>query len=120
MADLQKHRGGCHCGKVRYEMETDLAQVIACNCSICSKHGLLVSFVPAEKFVLLSGEDELKEYLFNKKHIRHQFCRSCGVEPFARGEMPGTKKPMVAINVRCLDNVDLAALKLTPFDGKSM
>jgi hypothetical protein len=47
------------------------------------------------------------------------FCRVCGVETFGKGKGPdGTE--MVAINVRCLDGADPAALKLTPFDGKSM
>ena len=89
MADIPKREGGptreggCHCGKVRYQVATDLAKVMACNCSICSKHGLILTFVPEAQFKLLSGDGELQEYLFNKHVIHHQFCRSCGVEPFA-------------------------------------
>jgi hypothetical protein len=119
MADLSKHQGGCHCGKVRYEVETDMAQVLSCNCSICQKRGALLTFVEASKFKLLSGEGDLTDYQFNKKIIHHLFCRTCGVGSFARGIGPGGKK-MVAINVRCLDEVDLGALKPTAFDGKSM
>ena len=64
------------------------------------------------------GEDSLTEYLFNRHVIRHQFCRTCGIEPFAYGAMPdGT--PMVAINVNCLDGVDPRALPATRFDGRS-
>jgi hypothetical protein len=118
MPELQTHRGACHCGAVRYTAETDLAQVIECNCSICSKHGLLISFVPEDKFVLLSGDGHLKEYLFNTHKIHHQFCQACGTEPFAYGTAPDGKK-MVALNVRCLDGVDIAVLKTTPFDGRS-
>ena len=61
MPELQTHQGACHCGAVRYTAETDLAQVIQCNCSICSKHGLLISFVPEDKFTLLSGDGNLKD-----------------------------------------------------------
>ncbi len=126
MADIPKREdgptreGGCHCGKVRYQVATDLAKVMSCNCSICSKHGLILTFVPEAQFKLLSGDGELQEYLFNKHIIHHQFCRSCGVEPFARGTAPGANAPMVAINVRCLDGIDVASLKPTPFDGRSL
>ena len=120
MADAPMREGGCHCGKVRYQVATDLAKLVSCNCSICSKHGLILTFVPEAQFKLLSGAEELQEYLFNKHVIHHQFCRTCGVEPFARGTAPGTNTPTVAINVRCLDGIDVAALKPTPFDGKSL
>ncbi len=111
--------GGCHCGQVRYAVETDLAQVIACNCSICTKHGLILTFVPEQRFRLLAGADSLATYRFNKHVIAHQHCTNCGVEPFARGRMPdGTA--MVAVNLRCLDDIDLSSLNPTPFDGRSL
>ena len=118
MSEAQKYTGGCHCGQVRYEVETDLSMVISCNCSICSKKGLLLTFAPVEKFSLVSGESDLIDYQFNKHVVHHLFCARCGVESFARGQMPdGT--PMVAVNVRCLDGVDVSELTLTPFDGRS-
>jgi hypothetical protein len=119
MPELQMHRGGCHCGKVRFEVEADLRQILACNCSICAKHGLLLTFVGADKLKLLAGENELTDYQFNKKVIHHLFCRSCGVECFGRGTAPDGNE-MIAINIRCLDGIDLGALKTTPFDGKSL
>jgi hypothetical protein len=120
MADAQSRQGGCHCGKVRYEVETDLKQVIACNCSICTKHGLLLTFVPEDKFKLISGAGDLKEYLFNKHRIAHQFCTTCGVETFARGQAPGTQQVTYAVNVRGLDDIDIGALTPKPFDGKKL
>jgi hypothetical protein len=119
MSDLTTYTGGCHCGTVRYEAEADLGHVIACNCSICQKHGLLLTFIPAAQFRLLSGEDALGEYLFARKTVHHLFCRTCGVESFARGSMPDGA-PVVAVNVRCLDDVDIGQLSPTPFDGKSL
>jgi hypothetical protein len=88
-----------------------------CNCSICSRTGTLLSFVPANAFTLEKGEDSLTDYQFNKKHIHHLFCRVCGVRSFARGQ--GPNGPMVAINTRCLEDVDAATLPLQRFDGKS-
>jgi len=119
MPDPKNHAGGCHCGAVRYQATSDLAQVLSCNCSICQKRGALLTFIPAEQFKLLSGEDALTDYQFNRKIIHHLFCKTCGVGSFARGKGPDGRE-MVAINVRCLDDVDLALLAVTPFDGKSM
>ena len=118
MTEPATHTGGCHCGKVRYEVTMAIGQVVSCNCSICTKRGLLLAFAGPDDFKLLSGADELQDYLFHKHKIHHLFCRTCGVESFARGQAPGTGKEMIAINVRCLDDIDVTALKLRPVDGQ--
>jgi len=103
---------------VRYSVEIDLSKpVMQCNCSICSRTGTLLSFVPPDAFTLEKGGDSLTDYQFNRKHIHHLFCRVCGVRSFARGQ--GPSGPMVAINTRCLEDVDAATLPLQSFDGKS-
>ena len=112
------HTGGCHCGQIRYEVTLDLDRVISCNCSICTKAGSLLSAVSPEQFRLDSGKDVLSDYTFNKHIIHHLFCPDCGIRPFARGKLPDGSE-MMMINVRCLDNVDVAALKPQPFDGRS-
>ena len=94
-------------------------KAVACNCSHCSRAGWLLSFVPAESFKLLSGEDQLQEYLFNKKHIHHQFCRTCGVHPFSRAN-DKHGKPTISVNLRCLADVDPSKLQVQMFDGKSL
>ena len=114
-----KHSGGCHCGRVRFDVEVDLAQVIACNCSICSKLGVLWTFVEPAQFTLHGERDELTLYQFNRHVIHHRFCPVCGVEAFADGSGPDGKA-MIAVNVRCLDDVDVDALTVAPFDGKSL
>ena len=115
---MQTYEGGCHCGKVRYRATADISTVMECNCSHCAKKGFLLAFTPIENFELASGEDALTEYRFNKGAIQHLFCSTCGVQSFARGAMPdGTK--MAAINVRCLDEVDIAVLERKPVDGRS-
>lgn len=116
---MQTYTGGCHCGRVRYEATTDLAHVIECNCSHCSKKAFLLNFIPAHQFKLLSGEEALTDYQFNKKHIHHVFCQTCGVQSFGYG--PGPQGGvMYAINVRCMEGVDVSRLTITPFDGKSV
>lgn len=119
MSETKTYTGGCHCGKVRFEVQADLGSVISCNCSICAKSGSLLTFTPAERFKLLSGEDALSDYLFNQKKIHHLFCSNCGVRSFASGIGPdGTE--MRAVNVRCLDDVDIESLTPTHYDGKSL
>lgn len=115
----ETHTGGCHCGAVRYEVTVDLANVLSCNCSYCTKVAPLLTFTTPDNFRLHSGADHVSEYRFNTRNIRHLFCNTCGVESFARGIGPDGSE-MIAINARCLDGVDPAKLDALPFDGKNM
>jgi hypothetical protein len=117
--ESRTYQGGCHCGRVRFEATSDLAHVASCNCSICSKRGALWAFVKAPQFKLLQGDGDLTDYQFAKKKIHHLFCQSCGVGSYSRGLAPNGEETF-AINVRCLDDVDAAALTPMPFNGKSL
>ena len=118
MSESKTHAGGCHCGRVRYQVDLDLSKpVISCNCSMCGRAGTLLTFVPAESFRLLSGEAVLREYKFNHLVIQHLFCGTCGIKSFARGK-GRDGGDQIAINARCLDDVDLDALNVQKFDGK--
>ena len=112
-----KHSGGCHCGKVRFEAAIDLDRTIQCNCSICTKRGSILSATTASRFNLLSGENNLVDYQFNRYNIHHLFCSTCGTESFARGKTPDGIE-MVMVNVRCLDDIDISKLSPQFFDGK--
>jgi hypothetical protein len=114
-----KYTGSCHCGKVRYEVEGELKGAMACNCSICSRKGSLLWFVPRNTFKLLTPEDDAATYTFRKKIIKHRFCKICGIHAFGYGTDPkGTE--MAAVNIRCLENIDLNAIPVKQFDGKSL
>ena len=119
MPETKTYTGGCHCGRVRYGVTADLAMVLECNCSHCSKRGMLLTFVTPEHFAIRAGADGLWEYQFHKRTIHHLMCPDCGIESFARGKGPDGKE-MVAVNVRCLDGVDVKTLKLTPFNGRDL
>lgn len=115
---METYKGGCHCERVRYEVKLDITQSITCNCSICKKRGSILSFTSPDSFKLLKGETDMTEYLFNKHAIRHLFCKTCGILPYATGSLPdGTK--MIAINVRCLDGIELESLNPIAVDGAS-
>jgi hypothetical protein len=119
MTETKKYTGSCHCGSVRFEVQGDFSQVISCNCSICARAAYLLTFVPEAQFTLLSGEDQLSDYQFNRKRIHHLFCKTCGIHSFGRGT-GGDGKPMCAINVRCLEGLDPDELSIKKFDGRSL
>ena len=119
MTDAKTYSGGCHCGDVRYGVTMELHEVMQCNCSICSKAASLLAFVAAERFELQAGGDRVTDYQFGAKSIHHLFCSRCGIRSFARGT-GADGKPMVAVNVRCLDDVDVSALAVKHFDGRSL
>lgn len=112
------YQGSCHCGNVRFRVDVDLASPITCNCSYCSRRGSILAFTAVEDFSLEDGADSLTEYRFNTRKIEHLFCASCGMESFARGTKPdGTR--MVAVNVRCLEGVDLDSIVPQKVDGRA-
>src|SRR5262245_21926124 len=117
---ISTHRGGCHCGAVRYRAELDPdTPALSCNCSICGRAGTLLVFVSETAFELEQGESNLTDYQFNKHAIHHLFCKTCGIKSFGRGV--GPNGPTVAINIRTLDGVDAFAAQrnATLFDGKN-
>lgn len=118
MPETKTYTGSCHCGNVRYEVSTDLSRVMQCNCSLCSRAGYLLTFVPAAQFKLLKGEDSLQDYRFNKHVIAHVFCKNCGVRSFAKGKDQSGNE-MRAINVRCLEGVEPDTLTIAKVDGRS-
>jgi hypothetical protein len=118
MAEEKTYEGGCHCGGVRYRVTLALDQVMTCNCSICSKSGTALAFAPATRFTLLSGEDALTDYQFGKKRLHHLFCKRCGIRSFARGT-GRDGAPVIAVNVRCLDGVELEKIPTQRYDGRS-
>lgn len=112
------YQGSCHCGRTRYEVQGEIGTVIECNCSHCSRKGYLLWFVPRQALQLKTPDSELSTYLFNKHVIEHRFCPTCGCAPFGLGADP-QGNATAAINVRCLEGVDLAALKRVAYDGRS-
>jgi hypothetical protein len=111
----QTYQGGCHCGRVRFRVTADLDAVTICNCSICAKKGIMHLIVPPEQFELISGKDDLTTYEFNTKTAKHTFCKVCGIHPFY---IPRSDPDKIDVNARCLDDIDLAAIRPKYFDGK--
>jgi hypothetical protein len=113
---MPTHTGGCHCGRVRFEvMAPAKLEVADCNCSICSKYGYLHLIVPAERFKLISGRDSLSTYSFNTHVAKHYFCSNCGVKSFY---VPRSHPDGISVNVRCIDSDTIESMSVQPFDGR--
>ena len=110
------YRGGCHCGRVAYDVRGDLERASQCNCSICTKKGYLHWIVARENFRLLTPRDDLATYTFNTGVAQHHFCPRCGVASFY---VPRSDPDKIDINVRCLEGVDLSSLTMDHFDGQN-
>ncbi|MDR7268694.1 hypothetical protein J2X20_001323 [Pelomonas saccharophila] len=112
------HHGSCHCGRIKFEVEGEPASALSCNCSICQRKGSLLWFVPRGALRLLTPEEDASSYTFNQHVIRHRFCPTCGMHPYGEGKGPDGSA-MAAINLRCLEDIELKAVPITEYDGRS-
>jgi hypothetical protein len=113
-----RYEGSCHCGNIAFEVEGEFTEAIDCNCSMCRRRGALLAFVPRNNLSLKTADANISTYTFNHHAIRHHFCPTCGIAPFGEGTSPNGAE-MASVNLRCLPAIDLASLKVTPFDGAS-
>lgn len=113
-----KYRGSCHCGNVAFEVEGTIDSGLACNCSMCSRKGSLLWFVPRDSLTLLTAESAASTYTFNKHVVKHRFCATCGIHPYGEGVDPKGNH-VAAINLRCIEELDLASIPVHEFDGRS-
>jgi hypothetical protein len=119
MEERMLYKGSCHCGQVAFEVEGEVEGAVACNCSICSRKGALLWAVPRDHLRLLTPEEAMNSYTFNKHAIVHRFCTTCGIHPFAE-EAGAADSRSAYVNLRCLSGLDLATVPVIPFDGHSL
>jgi hypothetical protein len=114
-----KYQGSCHCGQIAFDVEGDIGEVLACNCSMCQRRGSLLWFVPRAALELRTPAEKIATYTFNKHVIQHHFCANCGIHPFGEGAAPNGDK-VAAVNVRCIEGIDIDALKVQHYDGRAI
>jgi hypothetical protein len=112
------YTGSCHCGNVSFEVDGEIDSALSCNCSICWRKGSLLWFVPHAQLRLKTPEDAAGTYTFNKHVIKHRFCATCGIHPYGEGTDP-KGHAVAAVNLRCIENLDLAPIPVHHFDGRS-
>ena len=111
------HKGGCHCGRVRFEVDAPaFLELSDCNCSLCSMTGYQHLIVAKDDFRLQRGEGDMTTYTFNTGVARHFFCKHCGIKSFY---VPRSHPDGISVNARCLDEGTVAGVSLTPFDGRN-
>jgi hypothetical protein len=113
------YKGSCHCGNVAFEVEGELTGAVECNCSICSRKGALLWAVPHEKLILRGSKTDLGTYTFNNHAIAHRFCQNCGIHPYAE-DVAAKGERNAYINIRCIEDLDLASVSKFEFDGRSV
>ena len=111
---FETREGGCHCGQVRFRARVDLDRLSECNCSICTKKGILHLVVDPADFELLRGKHALSVYTFETGVAQHTFCAHCGMNAFY---IPRSQPHRISVNARCLDGIDAADLKPKRFFG---
>jgi hypothetical protein len=113
------YKGSCHCGHVAFQVEGTLAGAMSCNCSICQRKGSLMWFVPHGQLQLLTPDEHASTYAFNRHVIKHRFCPECGMHPYGEG-VDAKGNAVAAINIRCLEGIELDKLSVTHFDGRAL
>jgi len=114
-----RYQGSCHCGRIKFAVEGEVTGAASCNCSMCQRKGMLMWFVPRAQLQVQSPDKDASTYTFNKHVIRHRFCPVCGIHTHGEGVDP-KGNAMAAINIRCLDGIDLAAIPVREFDGRAL
>lgn len=114
-----KYQGSCHCGQVAFEAEGEIAGVLSCNCSMCQRKGSLLWFIPRDALSLRAAPEAMGTYTFNKHKIQHHFCRACGIHPFGEAVGPDGRQ-MAAVNVRCIEGIDLESLPVQHYNGRDI
>lgn len=112
---MPRYQGGCHCGRVRFEIDVEIGTIIDCNCSICAKKGFLHLIVDPQQMRMLSPADAVSLYQFNTKTAKHYFCPVCGISAYY---IPRSHPDKIDVNVRCLEGVELESLTIVPFNGR--
>ena len=112
-----KHTGGCHCGRVRFEVTAPAhLEASECNCSMCSRTGYLHLMVPKSDFNLLCGKESLTLYQFNTRTAKHFFCSTCGIKSFY---VPRSHPDGYSVNARCLDEGTVTGMTVKKIDGRN-
>ena len=113
----QRYEGRCHCGAVRFEIETDIPELTMCDCSMCRRRNAVMVKVHESRFMLLAGAETLSEYQFHTRTARHYFCRTCGIYPFHRKRVT---PDYLGINVYCLADFDPSGIPVRRAVGAAM
>jgi hypothetical protein len=116
---MTTHTGSCHCGGITFDVDGEIDGALACNCSMCARRGSLLWFVPRTALRLRTPDGDAAAYTFNKHVIKHRFCAKCGIHAFGEGTDP-QGNAIAAVNLRCIEGLDLDAIPVRHYDGRKL
>jgi len=114
---METYQGSCHCGAIKFEIDTDFTEFTKCDCSLCQKKNAVMAKVHESQFRLLEGEESMGLYQWNTRTAKHHFCKTCGIYTFHRKRIT---PDFFGINVYCLDDVDLSGVPVIDDEGQSL
>jgi hypothetical protein len=117
------HRGGCHCGALRYALESALPVTAlplrACQCAFCRHHGALSTSDPqgTVRFTLSAPPTR---YRFGLKTADFLLCATCGV--YVGATIVEGARAWAVINANTLDEVAALTQPVTPmtYEGEDV
>ena len=110
-------QGACHCGAIRFEIQTDFPELTTCDCSICVRKNALMVKVHQDQFRIIAGEASLTAYQFHTRTARHFFCKTCGIYPFHRKRVT---PDFLGINLYCLEGFEPTGIPVRRTVGAAM
>lgn len=105
----------CHCGAITIEFIDPPAELTDCNCSLCSKYGVLWTYTTAANLRIAPEPPATDTYEWNGRHVRFHRCRTCGCVTHWTPNDPGRDRR--GVNARLLPADVRTGLAVRYLDG---
>jgi len=114
--------GSCHCGAIKFEVSEAPSSVTVCNCTFCTKRGVIWAYYPRDSVKLIVTPEADAVYSRNGMN-KHHHCNVCGCGTFSEvptwvDHKPDFANPRTSVNVRLFDSFDIASLPVETIDGR--
>ena len=105
-------KGKCHCGSVKFTINTKIKDLRRCNCSMCSRKGFVMGTALIDELTITSGEKNLTSYKWNTKIAEHFFCKICGINTHHKRRSDPNQ---YGYNIGCIEGFEMSWIEDTPF-----
>ena len=105
-------KGSCHCGVIKFKINTNLRDLRRCNCSICSRKGFVMGSAPIELLTIVSGKKFLSTYKWNTNIAEHYFCKICGINTHHKRRSNPNE---YGFNIACIEGFEMSWIENAPY-----
>ena len=105
-------KGKCHCGSVKFTINTKIRDLRRCNCSMCSRKGFVMGTALIDELTITSGEKNLTSYKWNTKIAEHFFCKICGINTHHKRRSDPNQ---YGYNIGCIEGFEMSWIEEAPF-----